>query len=427
MTPRSAAAPRSATPSVSARGFALFDTAIGRSAIAWGEGGITCVQLPEGRDSITRARMRRRFPDAQETPPPENVARAVEDIAALLRGESATLDGIVLDMTEVPPFHRRVYEAARKIPPGKTLSYGEIATRLGAPGSARAVGQALGKNPFAIVVPCHRVLAAGGKVGGFSASGGVATKLRMLGIEKAGATVANAAFGGDGAYGFDPDAALEHLRAKDARLRRLIDEVGPFRMVMKGTRSIFGALAEAIVYQQLHGKAAATIYARLAALFDDPREGPTAARLLRLPDATLRGAGLSQNKMLSLQDLARKEVAGELPTLATIRELDDDAIVEQLTEVRGIGRWTVEMLLMVRLGRPDVLPVDDYGIRKGFALTFGTGELADKKVIVKRAERWRPYRTVASWYLWRAVELPRHARRPKVRAVRVEEKRAQRR
>jgi methylated-DNA-[protein]-cysteine S-methyltransferase len=429
MTPKSAGASRASRSPVSARGFALFDTVIGRSAIAWGNGGITCVRLPEGRDSMTRARLRRRFPDAEETPPPENVARAIEDISALLRGKPATLDGIVLDMAEVPPFHRRVYEAARKIPPGKTLSYGEIATRLGAPGSARAVGQALGKNPFAIVVPCHRVLAAGGKVGGFSANGGVATKLRMLGIEKAGAsaaTAASVAFG-DGAYGFDPAVALEHLRAKDARLRRLIDEVGPFSMAMKGTRSIFGALAEAIVYQQLHGKAAATIYARLSALFDDAREGPTAARLLRLPDAALRGAGLSQNKMLSLQDLARKELAGELPALATIRELDDDGIVERLTEVRGIGRWTVEMLLMVRLGRPDVLPVDDYGIRKGFALTFGTGELADKKVIAKRAERWRPYRTVASWYLWRAVELPRHAARPKTRASRSEVKRAQRR
>lgn len=424
MTPKSVATRRNTTASVPARGFALFDTAIGRSAIAWGEAGVTGVQLPEGRDSVTRARMRRRFPDAEETQPPEHVARAIADISALLRGESAALDGIVLDMADVPPFHRRVYEAARKIPAGKTLSYGEIATRLGAPGSARAVGQALGKNPFAIVVPCHRVLAAGGKVGGFSANGGVATKLRMLGIEKAGAIVASAAFGGDGAYGFDPDVALEHLRTKDARLRRLIDEVGSFGMVMKGTRSIFGALAEAIVYQQLHGKAAATIYARLCALFDDPREGPTAARLLRLPDATLRGAGLSQNKMLSLQDLARKEVAGELPTLATIRELDDDGIVERLTEVRGIGRWTVEMLLMVRLGRPDVLPVDDYGIRKGFALTFGAGELADKKVLEKHAERWRPYRTVASWYLWRAVELPRHAARPKVR---VGVKRTQRR
>lgn len=170
---------------MTARGFALFDTAIGRCGLAWGETGVIGVQLPEASEARTRARMRRRFPDAREAPPPPPVLRAIEGIMALLRGDAIDLAAVALDMDGVAPFDRRVYEVARTIPPGATLSYGDIAVRLGAPGEARAVGQALGQNPFPLVVPCHRVLAAGGKVGGFSANGGIATKLRLLSIEGA--------------------------------------------------------------------------------------------------------------------------------------------------------------------------------------------------------------------------------------------------
>ena len=166
-----------------ASGFALFDTAIGRCGLAWGEHGISGVQLPEMGERETRARMLQRFPAAGEAVPPPEVQRVIDRIAALLRGEVSDLSAIALDMDEVPTFHRRVYEAARAIPPGMTLSYGDVAARAGAPGAARAVGQALGRNPFPIIVPCHRVVAAGGKIGGFSAHGGTATKRRMLAIE----------------------------------------------------------------------------------------------------------------------------------------------------------------------------------------------------------------------------------------------------
>ena len=166
-------------------GFALFDTAIGRCGIAWGERGVAGTQLPEAGEEETRVRMLHRFPAAGEATPPPEVQDAIEDIVALLRGEASDLSTVALDMDGVPEFHRRVYDAARTIPPGGTLSYGDIARRVGAPGAARAVGQALGRNPFPIVVPCHRVLAAGGKIGGFSAQGGVATKRRMLAIESA--------------------------------------------------------------------------------------------------------------------------------------------------------------------------------------------------------------------------------------------------
>ena len=168
---------------MTASGFAIFDTAIGRCGIAWGARGVAGVQLPEAGESEIRTRLLHRFPAAGEMPPPAEVQSAVDCIRALLRGEASDLSIIALDMSQVPAFHRRVYEAARTIPPGMTLSYGEIAAQIGAPGAARAVGQALGRNPFPIVVPCHRVLAAGGKIGGFSAQGGVATKRRMLAIE----------------------------------------------------------------------------------------------------------------------------------------------------------------------------------------------------------------------------------------------------
>jgi methylated-DNA-[protein]-cysteine S-methyltransferase len=168
--------------------FTLFGTAIGRCGIAWGSRGIVGVQLPESRDAATRARLTRRFPGSREAAPSADVQHAIDGIVALLAGEPRDLTYVTLDMAQVPPFNRKVYEVARTVPPGRTITYGEIATRLGERRMAREVGQALGENPFAIVVPCHRVVAAGGKPGGFSAGGGTQTKLRMLAIEGAPAT-----------------------------------------------------------------------------------------------------------------------------------------------------------------------------------------------------------------------------------------------
>lgn len=165
--------------------FALFSTPIGTCAILWGKRGITGLHLPQTDERATLERVLRRFPEAMETRPPPGIDLAIRDILRLLRGEAADLSRISLDMTGVPEFNQQVYEIARAIAPGQTLTYGEIAARLGDPGAARAVGAALGANPFAIIVPCHRVLAANGKAGGFSATGGVTTKLRILSIERA--------------------------------------------------------------------------------------------------------------------------------------------------------------------------------------------------------------------------------------------------
>lgn len=211
---------------------------------------------------------------------------------------------------------------------------------------------------------------------------------------------------------YDPQQACEELAAADPALGKLIRAAGPFTLRVKSSHSPFEALLESIIYQQLHGKAAATILQRLLAIFGDLHPSPK--QLLDVPDELLRAAGVSRNKMLAIRDLAAKTLDGTVPTLAHIRRLSDAEIVDRLTEVRGIGSWTVEMLLIFRLGRPDILPVTDFGVRKGFALTFG--RLPKKKTItaetlptpaqiLKRGERWRPWRSVASWYLWRACDL----------------------
>jgi methylated-DNA-[protein]-cysteine S-methyltransferase len=174
--------------------YALFDTPIGSCGIAWGAGGIVGLQLPEKSGRAARERLLRRHAGAEEAAPPADVRRAIEAIVALLSGEARDLSLVGLDFGGIGDFERRVYDVARAIPPGRTLTYGEVAKRIGEPGAARAVGQALGANPFPIVVPCHRVLGADGKVGGFSARGGVETKIRILAIEKARTSDAPALF-----------------------------------------------------------------------------------------------------------------------------------------------------------------------------------------------------------------------------------------
>ena len=167
------------------RHFTIFDTSIGRCGIVWGERGITSVQLPMGSEKMTRARLQQRHDELVEMPPPANIQAAIGGIVELLEGKPNDLADVVLDLDGVPEFNRGVYDIARKIPPGKTLTYGDIAKRLGGVELSRDVGQALGRNPCPILVPCHRVLAAGNKPGGFSANGGVVTKLKMLEIEGA--------------------------------------------------------------------------------------------------------------------------------------------------------------------------------------------------------------------------------------------------
>jgi DNA-3-methyladenine glycosylase II len=213
---------------------------------------------------------------------------------------------------------------------------------------------------------------------------------------------------------YDAALALKELSAADPRLADLIERIGPFALRVQSTRSPFEALLEAILFQQLHANAARAILARLLAGFGDLHPQP--AQLLAAPDEMLRAAGLSRSKLLSLRDLAARTLDGTVPSLTAIRRMSDDDIVERLSHVRGIGTWTAEMLLIFRLGRPDVFPATDYGIRKGYLMTFGrtragkpiTADMLPKpEQMQPRAARWKPWRSVASWYLWRAADPPR--------------------
>ena len=203
---------------------------------------------------------------------------------------------------------------------------------------------------------------------------------------------------------YDTEEAVRHLRSADAVLANLMERAGPFALKIRGLHDPFEALARNIVFQQLHGKAAEAIHARVVALFGGVKLRPE--DILGAKEEDLRGAGLSAAKLAALRDLAAKTLDGTVPTLARMRRMTDEEIVERLTQVRGIGRWTVEMLLMFRLGRADVLPVGDFAVRKGFALAYGLAESPKPKELTEFGERWRPFRSVASWYMWRAVELP---------------------
>jgi DNA-3-methyladenine glycosylase II len=211
---------------------------------------------------------------------------------------------------------------------------------------------------------------------------------------------------------YDADEAVTHLRLADAKLGALIDRVGPFTMQLGHTGTPFTSLLESVLYQQLHGKAAATIHKRVRAIYGDYDPEPQA--LIDTPAEILRAAGVSGNKIKAFKDLAARTLDGTVPSHKAILKMSDAEIIERLTSVKGVGVWTVEMLLIFRLGRPDVLPVTDYGVRKGFALTFQrlpksraitAADLPKPDVMQRRAKRWVPYRSVASWYMWRACDL----------------------
>ena len=202
--------------------------------------------------------------------------------------------------------------------------------------------------------------------------------------------------------------ALAHL-SKDPVMRRLIRRVGPCALAVD-RRSPYEALVRAVTYQQLNGRAAETILGRVIACCNDGRF-PTPATVLAVRPATLRRAGLSRAKTLAIKDIARHATAGKVPTRRATARMSDEEIIEQLTAIRGVGRWTVEMLLMFTLGRPDVLPVDDFGVREGYRAAYGLAAQPSLNALREYGERWKPYRSTAAWYLWRAAEEARLARR----------------
>lgn len=196
---------------------------------------------------------------------------------------------------------------------------------------------------------------------------------------------------------------LQHLTQVDRILGKQIQKLGPYTLKPQRDHSLFESLLSSIVYQQLTGKAAQTILGRVLKLYPK-KKFPKPEDILKTRDEVLRGAGLSFAKIAAVKDLSLKTQEGLIPTQKKIEKMSDDDIIERLTIVRGIGRWTVEMMLIFKLGRPDVLPIDDYGVRKGFAKVFQLKELPKPKELLTYGEKWRPHRTAASWYLWRGMD-----------------------
>ena len=217
---------------------------------------------------------------------------------------------------------------------------------------------------------------------------------------------------------FDLSAAINYLTTKDKKLAELITTTRPFQMDADPLQSPYEALLEAIAYQSISGKAAATIYGRIKALGSNGR-APSPQEMLKLRKPVLRKAGLSGAKVLAMKDLAQKTLDGVVPTLEQAEKLSDEELLERLVSVRGIGAWTVEMFLIFRLGRPDVLPVHDLGVKKGWSITYDKRHMPKPKELLAFGERWRPYRTVASWYMWRACQRVGNAAMRKIRPAKV--------
>ena len=213
---------------------------------------------------------------------------------------------------------------------------------------------------------------------------------------------------------FDLQKAMQHLCACDEKLAELIANTVPFQTDSDHLQSPYEALLESIAYQSISGKAAATIFARIKALSSNGRP-PSPEEMLKLPNRKLRKAGLSSAKAAAMKDLAKKTIEGVVPTLEHSQSLSDEELVERLVSVRGIGAWTVEMFLIFRLGRPDVLPIHDLAVKKGWSITYGKKHMPKPKELLAFGERWRPYRTVASWYMWRAYQRAGHAAMRRIR------------
>jgi len=206
---------------------------------------------------------------------------------------------------------------------------------------------------------------------------------------------------------FDLAAALAHLAERDEQLKELIAETAAFEIDIAGAHTPYDALLESICHQSISGKAAATIFGRVKALGKNGR-APTPEEMLRLRKPALRKAGLSGAKILAMKDLAKKTIEGVVPTLEQAEKMSDEELVERLVSVSGIGAWSVEMFLIFRLGRPDVLPIHDLGVKKGWSVAYGKKHMPRPAELLAFGERWRPYRSVASWYMWRAFERAGH-------------------
>ena len=380
-------------------GTTCFHTRIGTCGIAWRDNLIVGLELPHFSPAETLKALLNRFPDLSESKPRGNPLRAKRSVINLLEGRPETFEDIEVNLDSNSKFVQEILCQTREIRPGETVTYSELARAAGKPGAARAVGSALGRNPCPIIVPCHRVLAAHRSGGGFSAMGGLTTKFTLLQVEGH-----DVDFPG---LDYNPVDAVHFLVRRDPRFEKVIKVVGWPKIVVESRRSVYGSLARAIIFQQLSVKAAGTIFLRVLNAVSPGKSDFSPSEFQQVADETLRKAGLSRNKLLALRDLTEKMSEGAIPSTTQLKRLDDEAIIDILTQVRGIGRWTVEIMLIFRLGRGDVIAADDLGLRQGYAVISGRRDAVARDTLMRAANRWKPYRSLACWYLWRAADLAR--------------------
>ena len=369
-------------------GFYLFDTPIGYCAIGWTPKGIDHLQLPADSlreiEKIMADKVKGR---AAVENPPKDIKKIAQRIAAHFRGKPDTFLDIKLDLSKVTPFSKKVYSALRKIPAGQTVSYGALAAKIGNADSARAVGRAMGANPIPIIIPCHRVLALNGKPGGFSAPTGISMKVKMLYFE---GVILNQ----------EHENGVRQIRKSHPVLKKVIDAVGPYLATYGNIKNPYESLVNSILYQQLSGKAASSIARKFKDMYGQGSY-PEPGVMKKINDEGFRMAGVSKQKAGYLRDLATKIYSKEVD-LNRASLLGDQQVIDELTKIKGIGKWSVEMFLIFHLGRLDVWPVDDLGLQKGVQRILDLKERPDKKALMEIGKQWRPYRSIATWYLWRS-------------------------
>jgi O-6-methylguanine DNA methyltransferase len=375
-----------------------FSTPLGVCGVSWTLRGINSFFLPEATGAAIETRLTDITGCTKTSSPPAWVKELIRKVKAHTKGDAQDFSEVPLSFSGISEFMLSVFQAARKIPSGTVMTYGELADLIGKPNAARAVGSALGNNPIPLLVPCHRVIASSGKLGGFSAPGGLTTKVALLECE--------------GVYLAKPAVlatlaqwrmAVSALLKQDEAFSRLVSNLEPleFRPLLKNEP--LTALISAIVSQQLSSKVAATILNRVNALISE-NGCPCPRKLLNTPDEDLRKAGLSSMKVSFLKDLAERYLEGKLPPLEKLKRMSDEQIIREFTLIKGVGRWTTDMYLIFNLGRSDVFPTLDFGVRKAIGQLFGLPTVPEPEAIEKYGELWKPYRTVASLYLWHLLD-----------------------
>ena len=381
----------------------FFDSELGRAGAIFSPRGLQRLYLP-GPDLEAHLRAQSDALVPRKTLHGES-ATLLDQLSRYGSGDpSAWPEEAALDLAQCTPFQQACYHQLRRTTSGETVSYGALGRACGWPNAARSVGHAMATNPLPLVVPCHRVLPASGALGAFSSALGPAQKLALLSIE--GASLDSIAREG-----------VRELKRADPLLGAAIKRVGPFRLdpplkpilrdggiadgVSRERQAAFLSLCRAIVHQQVSVAAGRTIFERLVRTVG-AGEGLSPAGLAAAPESLLRSCGVSRQKASYLLDLAQRVGSGSL-CLEGLRHRCDEAVIAALSEVRGIARWSAQMFLIFHLGRLDVLPVDDLGLRKGLACIDGLTSLPSAAELTRRAELWAPFRSVASWYCWQAI------------------------